>query len=126
MGYNVQGTAAKIGDTWFSKPCIAFSIPQDFSFLTVSGVAMGTSWILLYEAYSQIGVSIASLCYYCGSVIVIILSPLLFKENLTLDKIIGFITVLIGIFLINGQGTVSANHWGLIYGLSSAAMYDLQ
>lgn len=80
---------------------------RDFAFLAVSGVAMGTSWMFLYEAYSQIGVSIASLCYYCGPVIVMILSPLVFKEKLTATKIIGFLAVLIGIFLVNGQDCVS-------------------
>lgn len=63
---------------------------KDFAFLAVSGVAMGTSWMFLYEAYAQIGVSIASLCYYCGPVIVMILSPLIFKERLTKAKVMGF------------------------------------
>lgn len=96
---------------------------RDFAFLAVSGVAMGTSWMFLYEAYSQIGVSIASLCYYCGPVIVMILSPLVFKEKLTATKIIGFLAVLIGIFLVNGQGTASTNRWGLLCGLASAVTY---
>jgi len=96
---------------------------KDFAFLAVSGIAMGTSWMFLYEAYAQIGVSIASLCYYCGPVIVMILSPLLFKEKLTSTKIIGFLAVLIGIFLMNGYGAVSANRFGLLCGLISAVMY---
>ena len=96
---------------------------KDFAFLTVSGIAMGTSWMFLYEAYAQIGVSIASLCYYCGPVIVMILSPLLFKEKLTCTKIIGFLAVLIGIFLVNGYGAVAANRFGLLCGLASAVMY---
>ena len=37
-----------------------------------------------------------------GSVIVMILSPVIFKERLTLPKIVGFITVLAGLVLING------------------------
>ena len=49
-----------------------------FFYLTVSGIAMGTSWMFLYEAYQQIGVSISSLLYYCGPVIVMVLSPILF------------------------------------------------
>jgi len=53
-----------------------------------------------------------------------ILSPLLFKEKLTSAKIIGFLAVLIGIFLVNGQGTVSANRFGLLCGLASAIMYS--
>lgn len=58
--------------------------------LLISGIAMGTSWIFLYEAYARIGVSIASLLYYCGPVIVMVLSPLLFREKLTSYKVIGF------------------------------------
>ncbi len=96
---------------------------KDFAFLSVSGIAMGTSWMFLYEAYAQIGVSVASLCYYCGPVIVMILSPLLFKEKLTSTKIIGFLAVLIGIFFVNGHGTVFANRFGLLCGLASAVMY---
>ena len=96
---------------------------KHFLYLAVSGIAMGTSWMFLYEAYAQIGVSIASLCYYCGPVVVMILSPLLFKEKLTSTKIIGFLAVLIGIFFVNGSGTVSANRFGLLCGLASAVMY---
>lgn len=96
---------------------------KDFAFLVVSGIAMGTSWMFLYEAYTQIGVSIASLCYYCGPVIVMILSPLLFQEKLTSTKITGFLAVLIGIYFVNGYGSVTANRFGLLCGLASAVMY---
>ena len=74
-----------------------------FLFLAVSGIAMGTSWMFLYEAYARIGVSVSSLLYYCGPVIVMALSPLLFKEKLTANKVLGFLTVVIGVVLINGN-----------------------
>lgn len=64
---------------------------------------MGMSWMFLYAAYQQIGVSIASLAYYCGPVIVIALAPLIFKEKLTLVKVAGFVAVLFGLLLINFQ-----------------------
>lgn len=80
-----------------------FKYKRQFVFLAISGIAMGVSWIFLYEAYQQIGVSLASLAYYCGPVIVMIISPLLFNERLTAVKIISFIVVVIGIFLVNGQ-----------------------
>jgi len=96
---------------------------KDFAFLAVSGIAMGTSWMFLYEAYAQVGVSVASLCYYCGPVIVMVLSPLLFKEKLTPVKIIGFLTVLMGIFLVNGYGAAAANRFGILCGFASAVMY---
>ena len=76
---------------------------KDFLFLAISGMAMGISWMFLYEAYSQIGVSISSLLYYCGPVIVMVLSPILFKEKLTMAKATGFLAVLVGVFLVNGN-----------------------
>jgi drug/metabolite transporter (DMT)-like permease len=92
--------------------------------LMVSGIALGTSWIFLYEAYQQIGVSFASLAYYCGPVIVMVLAPILFQERLTITKGIGFLAVLIGIFLVNGKlAELSTNRWGLICGTMSAVMY---
>lgn len=93
-------------------------------YLIISGVAMGASWMFLYEAYSRIGVSIATLAYYCGPVIVMILAPFLFKEKMTWIRLVGFLAVLIGMFCVNMQvlsqgGTV----WGLVCGIMSAIMY---
>ena len=97
---------------------------KHFLYLTVSGIAMGTSWMLLYEAYARIGVSISSLLYYCGPVIVMVLSPLLFKEKLTVYKVIGFISVLSGIFLVNGNAlSGGGDTFGILCGGLSAVMY---
>ncbi len=97
----------------------------DLVYIGISGMAMGASWILLYEAYRQIGVSISSLLYYCGPVIVMILSPLLFKERLTAPKVIGFLLVLVGIFLVNGYSADTLNIFGVALGLLSAVMYSV-
>ena len=95
-------------------------------FLAISGIAMGTSWIFLYEAYDEIGVSLASLAYYCGPVIVMILSPLLFREKLTKIKVCSFLVVLFGIFLVNGTAFENGvSVWGLACGLLSAVCYSL-
>lgn len=95
-----------------------------FLFLAVSGIAMGTSWMFLYEAYTRIGVSIASLLYYCGPVIVMALSPLLFKERLTANKVIGFIVVVVGVVFINGNAfDGKGDMFGVACGLLSAVMY---
>ena len=93
-------------------------------FLAISGIAMGTSWMFLYEAYARIGVSIASLLYYCGPVIVMALSPLLFKERLTANKILGFLAVVVGVVLINGNAfDGKGDLFGIACGLLSAVMY---
>ncbi len=97
---------------------------KDFAYIVFSGMAMGTGWMFLYEAYQQIGVGIASLLYYCGPVIVMVLSPLIFKERLTPPKMIGFLVVLAGLCLVNGNTAGGeANMWGLFCGGMSAVMY---
>ena len=102
-----------------------FKHKKQFLCHAISGIAMGASWMFLYEAYVRIGVSIASLLYYCGPVIVMALSPLLFKEKLTALKIAGFLSVLGGVFLINGNAlTGESDNFGIICSLLSAVMYS--
>jgi len=95
-----------------------------FLYLVISGAAMGASWMFLYEAYAQIGVSIATLAYYCGPVIVMVLSPLIFNEKMTVARIFGFLAVLLGMLFVNGQALLRGSFsWGLIFGILSAFTY---
>jgi drug/metabolite transporter (DMT)-like permease len=95
-----------------------------FLYLVISGVAMGASWMFLYEAYRQIGVSIASLAYYCGPVIVMVLSPILYQEKISRAKVLGFLAVLVGMFFINLQVLSEGKPgWGVFLGILSAVMY---
>ncbi len=97
---------------------------KDYLFILLSGIAMGASWMFLYEAYQQIGVGVASLLYYCGPVIVMILSPLIFHEKLTAPKIAGFLIVIFGILLVNGRSAAEQlSMTGIICGGMSAVMY---
>lgn len=97
---------------------------RDLGNLIISGAAMGTSWMFLYEAYARIGVSLATLAYYCGPVLVMAVSPLLFREKTTGAKLIGLLAVLMGMFLVNRQALLlDGFSWGLLYGLLSALTY---
>jgi drug/metabolite transporter (DMT)-like permease len=95
-----------------------------FLSLMISGAAMGASWMFLFEAYKQIGVSFATLAYYCGPVIVMILSPFIFKEKMNAAKVLGFLAVVLGMFFVNGQALSQGKFsWGLVFGVLSAVMY---
>jgi len=93
-------------------------------YLIISGVAMGASWMFLFEAYRQIGISVATLAYYCGPVIVMLFSQIIFKEKITIIKIFGFFAVILGMVFVNReaflQGQIS---WGLGFGILAAVMY---
>ena len=96
---------------------------RDVILILLSGAAMGASWMFLYAGYRTIGVSTASLLYYCCPVIVMALSPLLFHETLTWVKVIGFAGVCTGIVLVNGLGGGQVNATGLFCGIMSAICY---
>lgn len=94
--------------------------------LTLSGIAMGASWMFLFEAYVQIGVGVATLAYYCGPVIVMMVAPLVFKEKFTAVKLLGFLAVVLGVILVNGQGLAQGRvSWGVVFGLLAAFTYAL-
>ncbi len=96
---------------------------RDFVYVALSGIAMGASWIFLYEAYTLIGVGISSLAYYCGPILVMFLAPLLFRERLTWVGIVSFAVVLFGTFLVNGDVAAGDNTLGLFYGAMSAILH---
>lgn len=104
--------------------CQGWKNKKHLFFMVVSGVALGTSWIFLFQAYKLIGVSMATLAYYCGPVIVMALSPFVFKEKVVPIKLFGFLSVLIGMFLVNrhslGENGLS---FGLLCGFMAAIMY---
>ncbi len=99
--------------------------PRQAVLVAVSGAAMGASWLLLYRAYELVGVSIATLLYYCGPVLVMALSPIFFKEKLTIPKIIGIIVVFFGVIMLNGVGSGTLDALGLLCGIGGAALYVL-
>ncbi len=99
---------------------------RHLAFLLASGVAMGASWLFLFEAYARVGVSVATLAYYCGPAIVLVLAPVVFGERLAPASGIGFVAVVVGLLCVGGQevvrGPVSP---GLVFGVSSAVAYAL-
>ena len=106
---------------------IPFSkIKKEVPLLLLSGGAMGINWILLFEAYRYTTVSIATLSYYFAPVIVTIVSPILFREKLTLRQLICFVMSTVGIVMITATGELSgggASLIGILFGLGAAVFY---
>ncbi len=97
---------------------------RQFAFLVLSGVFMAGGWLFVYEAYQRIGVSLGTLLYYCGPVLVMALSPLLFGERITVRKLFGFVVVFAGLVLVNGLALQDgADVWGILCGIGAALTY---
>lgn len=101
-----------------------FTIQRDrkrFLFQAMSGVSLGIAWIMLYEAFVQVGVGVSYIEYYCAPIIVMMLSPVLFKERLTAPKVIGFVLIVIGTVMLCFEMIGSGgNPVGHLYGMGSA------
>lgn len=99
---------------------------KDVAFVALSGVAMAADWLLLFEGYKRIGVSLTILINYLGPAIVVAFSPLLFKEKLSWQKILALVIAMCGVFLISGRAAVQGmDPWGLFLALASAFAYAL-
>lgn len=95
-------------------------------FLFIASLALGANWLFLFEAYRNIGVSLATLACYCGPVIVMILSPFLLHEHLTLPKLAGIVSVCIGMVCVNGIDVANSGlSWGLFCGIMAAVAYAI-
>ena len=112
-----------------SKKKIQFkNIKVELPLLIISGIAMGVNWLFLFEAYKYTSISIATLSYYFAPVIVLILCPIIFKEKLTLKKIICFLFSTVGLILIIGINDVNNNDQnliGILFGVSAAIFYAI-
>lgn len=95
--------------------------------LFISGALMGFNWILLFEAYNYTTIATATLCYYMQPTIVILLSPLFFKEKLTPQKLILALIAVVGMVFVSGivkGASLSAGDVkGIAFGLGAAVLY---
>ncbi|MBA9028388.1 DMT family transporter [Peribacillus huizhouensis] len=94
--------------------------------LLLSGIALGGNWVFLYQSYDHTTIANATLGYYFAPVFVMVLSPLILKEQLSIKKIICIGVAIIGLVLIVGEGVSASNTddiLGLSYGIIAAAFY---
>lgn len=96
--------------------------------LAVTGAIMGLNWMLLFEAYNYTSVATATMCYYMQPTIVILLSPLVFRERLTPKKLFCAVAAIIGMVfvsgILSGNGFQTQDIKGIRFGLGAAALYS--
>ena len=95
--------------------------------LALTGAMIGINWMLLFEAYNYTTVAVATLCYYMQPTIVMLVSPLLFRERLTGKKAVCAAISLMGMALVSGVigegGGAGGDARGILLGLGAAAFY---
>ncbi|MCQ2798126.1 MAG: EamA family transporter [Bacilli bacterium] len=100
-------------------------IKKNILWLILAGFSLGGNWICLFTSYNVMNVSLGTLFNYLAPVMMIFISPILFKERLTPLKVICALVALFGMVMVSGviggEGTISLT--GLLIGLGSAICY---
>lgn len=100
------------------------AVKKNLKLLIPSGIAMGFNWICLFESYRYAGIPVGTLCYYMAPVIMILASPFILKEKMTVVKGVSSLLSVIGAVLISGvlTGAVKSAK-GIAFGLAAAVLY---
>ncbi len=94
--------------------------------LVLAGGCIGANWIALFEGYRLASVSVVTVVYYLSPIIVMAVSPYLFKEKLTFEKVLGMSTAFLGLIAVSfsaGVGEVSVS--GIISAFIGAILYAI-
>lgn len=94
--------------------------------LILSGTLMGFNWILLFESYNYTSVAVSTVCYYMAPIFVILVSPLIFDDKLSMRKIGCAVVSFAGILLVSGILNVSFHIneiKGVLFGIAAAVLY---
>lgn len=101
---------------------------KKFAGLIINGAFLGINWILLFEAFNYTTIAKATLCYYMQPTIVLLISPLVFKEKLTVKKILCALVAFVGMIFISGVigvDVVQAGELkGILLGIGAACFYS--
>ena len=103
------------------------AIRRRLPLMVLVGVIMGFNWVFLFEAFKYTSVATATVCYYMEPVFIILASPFVFKERITLPKAVCVILSFIGMVLVSGVLKTGfhgvAELKGVFFGLLAAVFY---
>lgn len=94
--------------------------------LVLTGAVMGLNWMLLFEAYNYTTVAAATMCYYMQPTIVILLSPIVFRERLGAKRLACAFAAIVGMLFVSGVlsgGGGEVHIRGILFGLGAADFY---
>ena len=103
------------------------AIRKNALLLLFSGCALGLNWVLLFEAYNHTTVATATLCYYMAPILLILVSPFLFREKMSPRKWLCCGAAFVGIIMVSGITqagfSLQSDAKGIILGLTAALFY---
>jgi len=120
------GSAFLFASSFILKKGLSFKrIQSNLKVLLPLGIMLGFNWILLFQAYRYTSIANATVSYYCAPVIVMLLTPVVFKESLTRTNVLCIFAAMAGMVCISGAGGTldRQNLIGIAYGFGGAVFY---
>lgn len=120
------GSAFLFASSFILKKGLFFKrIQSNLKVLLPLGIMLGFNWILLFQAYRYTSIANATVSYYCAPVIVMLLTPVVFKESLTRTNVLCIFAAMAGMVCISGAGGTldRQNLIGIAYGFGGAVFY---
>lgn len=105
-------------------------IRKNIWFLMIGGFSMGLNWIFLFKNFAENSVATSSLLNYMAPILVIISSPIIFKEKIRPIQCIFIAVTIAGVMMVSGilSGEIDFNNGGLsmiLLGIASALTYAI-
>lgn len=102
-------------------------IKRNLPLLCLSGLMLGVNWILLFESYRYTTVATATLCYYFAPIFLVAASPFVFRERMTLRKLLCILAALAGMVFVSGVAEngipAPGELQGVLLAVGAAALY---
>ena len=108
------------------RPLDAGALRANGGWLVGTGLCLGINWVALFAAYRYASVAVASVCNYTAPVIVVLLAPILFREEIGPFKLGCVIAALVGIVLVSGvigSDPSAFDPTGIALGMLAAAAF---
>ncbi len=103
------------------------SIKENLWRLYLLGTMLGLNWIFLFESYNHTSVATSTLCYYLAPIFIVAVSPFVFKEKMTLKKVLCITVALVGMVFVSGMaenGVPKLSEMkGVLLGVGAAVLY---
>ncbi len=110
----------------FGKRPDTAAIRKNLWLLLISGIALAANWVLFFEACRYTTVPTATVSYYLAPVMLIAISPLLFGEKLTPQRVAFALVAVVGMLLssgVFGSAAEGVSAFGIMLGVLAAVLY---
>jgi len=113
---------------WTKQKVLWCKVKKNAAALFIASAALTGNWFFLFRAYKETTIANAALSYYFAPVLVIMLSPFVLKEKLSLKKAVCVGIALLGLLFILQSGRMETTGYHLLgigYGLVAAGFYAI-